>query len=160
MPNFTFFPSAAPATPGPAQRRVSRCRARRELGGQQWNARTYVTRPALIDGSTCTHAIHRLFTRFSTGLPTATRGKPVAKRQLSLLIPCLSSAYPQAYAQTYPQCGDKRRDDARGERQSKEKAATGACQAAGRNLPTAYARACTQAYPLLVQRLTHIVIHK
>jgi len=31
LPNFTFFPSAAPAKPGPAQRRVSRCQARPAL---------------------------------------------------------------------------------------------------------------------------------
>jgi len=85
-------------------------------GRQQWNTRAYIAKPALIDGSTCTHLTHRLFTRFSTGLPTATPGKPVAKRQLSLLIPGLSSAYPQAYAQTYPQCSDKRRCAAGGGR--------------------------------------------
>jgi hypothetical protein len=96
---------------------------------------------------------------FSTGLPTATSGKLVAKRQLSPLVPTLSSVYPQAYAQTYPQFAGKRDGIAGKPLKSAKNAATSAWLVILKNLPTAYAQACTQAYAPLVQWLAHRVIH-
>jgi len=57
-------------------------------GGQQWNARTHVARPALINCSTCTHAIHRLFTHFSTNLPTEASKKAATE----IVIPTYTQA--------------------------------------------------------------------
>jgi hypothetical protein len=96
---------------------------------------------------------------FSTGLPTATFGKLVKKRQLSPLVPTLSSTYPQAYTQTYPQFTGKGDCIAGKPLESVKNAATSAWMVILNNLPTAYAQACTQAYAPLVQWLAHRVIH-
>ena len=120
----------------------------------------YVARPVLIDCSTCPHAIHRLFTRFSTGLSTAAYGKAAMKSSYPNLYPDYPALVRRLTHRLIHNRGVNAAAALAASYKSKEKGVRGACQVRGRNLPTAYARACTQDYSLLVQRLTHIVIHK